>query len=380
LKDANCVATNNDVSKNMKERKTIRSDGSGEPENYRKEVIDNMNQSKVIRSLIGMALMTMSVFIMTLIVHAPAQGMATNCSIVSSGDDTDCDGFLNTEEQTGITLADLSPFHGSNSGDPRPSRLDAPTPDVFVVVAPLASSLFPADLLSLLTSAASEMGVTVHQLTGAQIAANRNVTPRQRAIKIVESSLVGSNFGLTVNPGWGATNLPDATKAVTSTVYSSKILNWVQTNCPSGCSVYDHSGVTLSQTDLANAIMRHVAAHEPGHQMKLRGHYDATYGYHYIPCANNQAWTCNPTIMQQTIYKDSNNVVWYGKHYQVNANYGTPAAVVSGGYTSATEDSDSVTFLKKYCYYSGQSKPQTKTECNANTDCTAFTGGTCIYP
>jgi hypothetical protein len=345
-----------------------------------KEVIDNMKQRKVIGSLIGMVLVTMAVLLMTLIFHVPAQGAsASNCSILSSLDDTDCDGFLNTEEQTGITLKDSTTFVGSNSGAQRAGRLDAPTKDLFVVTVPLTSgSLFPTDPLASLSGAASEIGITTHKLSTTQVSSNRNVTTRQRAIKVVESATTGGNFGLTVNPGWGAANLPDTSLSqVSSTIYSKQISNWLLSNCPSpGCSVWDNPSVKVTQDYLTQELVKHVIAHESGHQMKLRGINDQTYGYHYAPCGGSG--TCNPTIMQQSIYIDSNKVVWFGKHYQANANYGTPA-----NYKSPTEDADSVSLLNKYCYYS-QTGGQTKTGCSVNTDCNNAlykpNPGACIYP
>ena len=345
-----------------------------------------MKQKNVIRSLIGMAFVTMAVLLMTLIFQVPAQGAsATNCTIVSSGDDADCDGFLSTQETGGITLTDSSTFPGSSStGTARANRLglDPPAKDLFVVVVPLSSgSLFPADPLATLTSAAAEMGISVHRLTTSQVSSTRNIgtTTKQRAIRVEENSTTGGNMGVTVNPGWGATNLPDLSlSAVKTTVYSSQVSQWITTNCPSGCKVWDNPTVTVNNTDLVKAVAQHVIAHESGHQMRLRGQNNATYGYHYVPCSGSG--TCKPNIMQQSIFLDSNKVVWFGKNFQTSANYGTPAATVAGGYTSVTEDLDAVSLLKKYCYYTGQATPQTKTECTSASTCTLKTGGTCIYP
>jgi hypothetical protein len=251
------------------------------------------------------------------------------------------------------------------------------------VVVPLTSgSRFPTDPLATLSSAASEIGISVHKLSTTQVSSTRNVgTTKQRAIRVEEDATTGGNLGNTVNPGWGATNLLDVSSlsAVKSKVFSSQIATYVQTNCPSGCKVWDNLSVTLNQTDLVNAIVQHVVAHESGHQMRLRGSSDSTYGYHYVPCS--ESGTCKPNLMQQSIFLDSNKVLWFGKNFQANGNYGTPATTKPGGYKTPTEDFDSVSLLKKYCNYSTQTQPQTKTECTAAADCTLkTTGNTCIYP
>jgi hypothetical protein len=343
-----------------------------------------MKQSNIIRSLIGMVLVTMAVLLMTLILQVPAHG-EINCTIVNSGDDADCDGFISTQETGGITLTDSTNFPGSSStGTARGNRLglDVPAKDLFVVVVPLASgSLFPADPLATLTSAASEMGISVHRLTTTQVPSNRVIgSTKQRAIRVEENSTTGGNMGVTVNPGWGATNLPDLSlSAVKTTVYSSQVSQWITTNCPSpGCKVWDNPTITVSNTDLVKAVAQHVVAHESGHQMRLRGSSDSTYGYHYVPCSGSG--TCKPNLMQQSIFLDSNKVLWFGKNFQTSANYGTPATTKPGGYKTPTEDLDSVTLLKKYCYYTGQVTPQTKTECTSASTCTLKTGGTCTYP
>lgn len=262
-----------------------------------------------LRRALGLILMVLTV----LLFQVPAQG-ATNCSTVINSvtyPDKDCDGITDTEE----TPATAIPQCGSGACNPD-------SEDLFVILMKCGDQYYPyqstcpnptnlpsnLDPLGILSTAASALGITVHQIDPLQTCCNgtghivvpaccalgdncgavtactlnnRNVTPTQMAVRILEKTDTnGTDLGVTTPPG-----TPDT--AGDAVVFTQRIKNFVHglcnctapDNCPTTC--YDALDQTQGEANVIAKFMRHTIAHEAGHAMTLRAVSSTDIGEHY---------------------------------------------------------------------------------------------------
>jgi hypothetical protein len=212
-------------------------------------------------------IMTMSI----VCVQVPAQA-ATNC-LTGSELDADCDGLKDTEE-TQISQC--------GTGQVTQVACASGKKDLFVILVPLTGGLLPTNPLSLLSNAAGQnLAITVHQINANQVVTStvRNVTSNQKALRILESNLVGSYVGYS-SPGTPMTTADDAY------VYTNKIYATVDTICGSKACVDADNEATTKQA-VKEKYIRHTIAHESGHMMKLRGGCTTDAGCHYPSQTNS---------------------------------------------------------------------------------------------
>jgi hypothetical protein len=195
----------------------------------------------------------------------------------TTGLDTDNDGFIDVQEQCGITLGDGS----SLISDPT-------TKDVFVIVALASNSLilqiFQSSSFNPFNTATysgsgvnvsfrglAPLGLNVHVLT-ADTLGNRLIDSTgvsiQKAVRVAEST--DTNGTILGNCQWGTPNGLDG-----CVVYSQRIKNFIDSTC---------AGNTAAERDLMfKAYVTQSFLHEVGHSLGgLAADYNSRFGgYHY---------------------------------------------------------------------------------------------------
>ena len=232
---------------------------------------------------------------------------AVNCANATAGStiDSDGDGLTDYEECTGITLIDGTsvPYCGNSPGGGA-GCLDPNRKDVFVIVVPAANgSLLPAGFnpftrrftsaTGLAATAFSALGVTTHQITAAQALSDRTVPGvggvasllQQKAIRVAESlDTSASTLG---QCNWGTPGGLDG-----CVVFTQRIQNFLNTNCPNGSS----SNQTVAQ--LFQDYVTHTFIHEAGHSLGgLTATYDSRYGGNHYPAMSSKSGTA--VMMEQ---------------------------------------------------------------------------------
>ncbi len=223
---------------------------------------------------------------------------------VDSGSDVDSDGFTDLQECGGIALRDGTVVPVC-TGAHTAACVDPNTKDLFVIFAPAATGsllpggfnpFVPATVYGVTFNGLARLGVTVHQITPAQAAADRTVTPvsPQKAVQLAESrDTSGSILGFCQ---WGTPNGLDG-----CTVYSQRILNFVTTTC-AGLAVLTAGGSPSSAGDAALAYAIHVSLHETGHTtggMTLT--YNSSYGGNHYQAASSAGTGGKGTRMEQYV-------------------------------------------------------------------------------
>jgi hypothetical protein len=255
-----------------------------------------------------MSLLSVLVIIMLAIVPATVHA-AFDCTVAGSGD-YDNDGFTDTQECTGITLADGSTIEGANSSASiaRENRLDPETKDLFIIVVPLANGSLMANAGNLITdptATLANVGITAHILMGSFWAMSEDRTvaqsgSAQNAVKITEDPdgtlKSGRNYLPFGDSHYGTPNGLDG-----ATVWTQRIKNYVETvACPNaGDPCTDAVSGANGTGAVVNAYITNVIAHEVGHVMELTNVSISKYnGNHYAPGSD--------TVMEQSIvYKTS---------------------------------------------------------------------------
>lgn len=257
-----------------------------------------------------------------------AGGGTTTCT-----GDTDCDGFSDSLENSGIPMKDGTTYPGylSRGNLPRNQYLDPSTKDLFVIMVPLSSgSLIPQNSTA---TVATGLGITVHEISPSKAynPTTRQVTSAspQLAVKITEDNSTDLQdnssppkwqpFGAS---SWGTPNGQDDAR-----IYTYRIQAYVKTvACPSSvpdnkcvvvsCSTANCTDAPLPCNNTLNPALckdtvvsthiRNTIPHEVGHEVQLATKYSTSNGgYHYATGSN--------TVMEQSVaYKtDANGVVTF---------------------------------------------------------------------
>jgi hypothetical protein len=227
----------------------------------------------------------------------------------TNANDSDCDGFLNTEETAGLV-----PLAGSGmtfvESPQSPLVTNPGAPDLFVILQPgtCPTASFPNPLLNYVAAPVSSggLGLAVRLVTQAGASA-RNITASQKAVRVSEACnryVAGSKVVLL-----GITTQGDPNGLDNTTVYTQSIDDYIRYLCGgtlhAGCK--DSAGNT--GTALVNRYIRYVANHEVGHDAKL-ANVSTTYVQQYN---GNHLPPGNKTVMEQSaIYtKKGSNVTFY---------------------------------------------------------------------
>jgi hypothetical protein len=219
------------------------------------------------------------------VVAVPASA-AVDCATVLGGSpadptDTDNDGLTDYQECVGVTLADATVI--PTCGIPRSACLDPNTKDVFVIFAPAPppNSLLPArpfdehTVYGLTFTGLSGLGVTVHQVSPGQAAADRTIVGSQKAVQIAENlDTSGSILGYC---NWGTPNGLDG-----CVVYTQRIKSFVYATCGTR-DVITAARDPSNRDAVALAYSIRTVLHETGHSLGgLAPTYDSrSGGYHY---------------------------------------------------------------------------------------------------
>ncbi|MGH9024287.1 MAG: hypothetical protein ACRDV9_14530 [Acidimicrobiia bacterium] len=238
------------------------------------------------------ALVALAVVLGFWVVLPDRAGAAVNCATVAATSvvDSDGDGFTDFQECNGITLADGSPVPSCvpTPTAPRESCLHPDSKDLFIIYAPATSgSLLPAGFNPFRPLTAygvnftglAALGVTAHQITPAQAAADRTVTSGspQKALRNAES--LDTNGAILGNCQWGNPNGLDG-----CVIYTQRIRSFIASTCGTNAIVLPGAGgaaSTIDQVFLAYVV--HTFLHETGHTTGgMTATYNSSYGgYHY---------------------------------------------------------------------------------------------------
>ena len=253
-----------------------------------------------------------AVILIMLLTQITAGAAEVNYCITDIGgtpySDTDCDGITDDEESD---IPQCSPSVCCPG-----IYCDAPK-DLFVILVPCEPSnpqcpwitKLPEDPLYILTTAALDLHITVHQINSSQTCCDansatvfpgcclnypstctlidsdptyceRNVTYNQKAVRIVEDTNTnGSILGRTLPPGTPNT-------AGDSTIFTQRIINAVDSLCNCGATSNCNTCVdaldgTIGEAAVIDKYIRHNIAHEVGHAMTLKRLSATDIGYHY---------------------------------------------------------------------------------------------------
>ena len=212
-------------------------------------------------------IMTISIFLVQVHqVHAQCQ--------TAGAMDSDCDGLTDTQE-TQISQC--------GAGQATQVACVPGIKDLFVILVPRTGGLLPANPLSMLSTAGqTNLSITVHQLSANQVVANtvRNVTSTQKAVRILESNVVGSYVGYS-QPGTPNTTVDEAY------VYTNKIYATVDLICGTKSPCVDADNEAMTKQAVKEKYIRHTIAHESGHMMRLRAGCSTESACHYPEQSNN---------------------------------------------------------------------------------------------
>lgn len=295
-----------------------------------------------LRSALGL----IAIILIMLFIQVPAHG-ATNCATVINSvtyPDTDCDGITDAEEAAEAAI----PECGTGQMNPQPT-CSPNGKDLFVMLLPCGDLLnnptcpgvskLPATApLGILSTAAIDLGITVHQIDPSQTCCNthtvypaccdlssncnnipactsdiRNVTPKQMAVRILESTNInGTNLGLTLPPGTPNT-------AGDATVFTQRIINFVHGLCkcadPNNCpTCQDALGGTQGEANIIAKFIRFAIAHEAGHAMTLRAVSSTDIGEHY-PSGTNVLLDSSVYYTQSTSKGVTTTKFYIGSNY-----------------------------------------------------------------
>jgi hypothetical protein len=261
-----------------------------------------------------------------LLIQAPAHGAVTCSTTMSKTTDSDGDGFTDYQECYGLTAGD--PASGAsvtipgrtNCGQTRASCLDPDSKDLFVTLVPASGSIltkpeyFGNNLMQTLEYVTNPIGQAAGQ-GGLGITAhvgnvpNRQVISKpkiQKAVKITESLDISDPITL------GISNYGTPNKLDLATIFTQRIVNFVDSLCANVTSCADSTGVT--SLDLKKKYIKHVIAHEVGHVVSLTNVSNPNFGgYHYQTGVN--------VVLDQSVYyTNKSGVVTYyiGTNYTAN--------------------------------------------------------------
>jgi hypothetical protein len=248
------------------------------------------------------------------IVIFPNDSRAVVTCPTTSTADSDGDGFTDAQECTGIILnltqqgVPQVTFPTCTTGAVRSSCMDPNTKDVFVILVRAAGSLIPTEPYKYITAPQSTtgglggLGITVHEISELQVAADRKVTSvsLQKAARLQESRdtsdpnvLGSSNQGIALD---------------FATTFTQRIVDKINSVCIAGTTCVDFNFPTTINTALlvSQEYIRHDIAHELGHSLNLAPDYIASLGGNHDPAGQN-------IVMEQnaTYQKKGTKVTWY---------------------------------------------------------------------
>jgi hypothetical protein len=242
------------------------------------------------------------------VILVPTRVTAQVTCPTASTADSDGDGFTDAQECAGITLnlgtAAQVTIPACVPGMARSSCVDPNSKDVFVIAVRANPSLIPADPYKFVTGAPSAggLGITVHEVTATQVAADRTVMAGvgQKAARLQESLDTSDQTVL------GSSNQGIALDLATT--FTQRITNLVNTVCVAGTTCIDANFPTTINTPLlvAQEFIRHDIAHELGHSFALAPDYNAKFGGNHYQAGSNVVLEQNVTYT-----KKGTKVTWY---------------------------------------------------------------------
>jgi hypothetical protein len=272
-----------------------------------------MDRVRVAKPSAGIALMLVAGIAVALVpgILPTRASAAVQCALLTSENnvDSDDDGFTDYQECQGITPVTGTKFQlcpALPTPEQRMACVDPNSKDLFVIYAPATSnSLLGAGFNPFLSQSKYDvafkglttLGITAHLITPAQAAADRTVSPNvstQRAVQLSESLDTGGS--ILGSCTWGTPNGLDG-----CTVYSQRILNFINTTCGS-LNVVTPGGAQSSKNDVFLAYAIHVSLHETGHTTGgATNVYNASYGGNHYQAANSPFTGGKGTRMEQYV-------------------------------------------------------------------------------
>ena len=246
----------------------------------------------------GIALTAIGAVVVALVLAViPGQGWAAvTCPATETGADFDGDGLTDFQECNGITLADGSVVPPCPSPGGRSACLDPNTKDLFVIYAPAtAGSLLPVGFnpfgsvtaYGVAFNGLTDLGITVHQITPAQAAADRSVTSVEKAVRVAES--LDANGSILGYCQWGTPSGLDG-----CTIYTQRIKNFINSTC-TGLQIVTPAGIGTTVDDAFLAYAIHTFLHETGHTTGgMTATYNSSYGGYHYKCGAG-------TLMEQCV-------------------------------------------------------------------------------
>jgi hypothetical protein len=262
------------------------------------------------KQIVKLKAILVAVAVLAAIIILPIETHAQVTCPTTSTADSDGDGFTDAQECAGITLnlAQGVPqvtFPACTPSLNRASCMDPNSKDLFVIAVRANPSLIPTDPYKFVGAALSGggLGITVHEITEAQVAADRKVTSvsLQKAARLQESRdtsdpnvLGSSNQGIALD---------------LATTFTQRIANLVNSVCVTGTTCVDSNSATNginTATLVIQHFIRHDIAHELGHCFALAPDYNSRFG------GNHYQAGANVVLEQNVTYsKKGTKVTWY---------------------------------------------------------------------
>jgi hypothetical protein len=266
--------------------------------------------------------MAVTLFNLLLLGVGLVQAGVTCSTNMSTTTDSDGDGFTDFKECYGFTMSDGKTKVYGRANCPGGSAicLDPDTKDLFIVMVPASGSTYLSSITNPLQDVAnsvgqSGLGIRVHVVQKSQVSSLRVVTSgsTQKAAMVTESLDTSSPTVL------GLTNTGTPNGLDNSTIYTQRIVNYLQGVCGPGYANCVDAYSNATGTEFLNRYILHIINHEVGHELgPLSPTYNASYGgYHYKTGSN--------VIMDQAVYYTTAN--------------GKNTFYIGTGYTSTDQNS-----------------------------------------
>jgi hypothetical protein len=240
-----------------------------------------MKKNRAINSVSTLCLIVAALLMTLMLFQSPAyggksgSGGGTACTT-----DSDLDGFCDSLETSGIT------FYGGGSF----TGLNPATKDLFVYFGPItplnSQSLLPDNPMDFVLN--NNLGLSVHLVDTTKVnSSTRTVAitgSTEKAVKLTESlDTSGTDLGGTQVIG----NINGVSPAGEATIYTQRIVNQVNQNCPQGTTCTDVEGSATGVSNVITKWIKHTIAHETGHVINLKQPCSQKDGGYHWPVQSN---------------------------------------------------------------------------------------------